>query len=161
MILDLSMQRAAQRIKGVPVKGIGVCVVDSQRCVGEGLSALIESDSGLSLLGHAVCFSTARKLIFSVKPQVVVCDLRIEGGPWPAYFSEPIFSDFGIRRVIFANCADSLLCQQALENGASGFVLKSDTWSIVRKAIFTAAQGGHPSFLRPCLFSPQFPEPVW
>jgi DNA-binding NarL/FixJ family response regulator len=118
---------------------IKVMVVDDHPIVLAGLSALVESDSGLRLV--AAVRSAAEALAVSAEPDIAVLDLQLPDGNgislgatlkqrWPR-----------LRVVVFTMHADDQSVIRSLGAGLDGYLLKDSDPDDVLAAIHSAARG--------------------
>ncbi|MDT5042476.1 MAG: hypothetical protein QOE51_3461 [Actinoplanes sp.] len=118
---------------------IRVLVVDDHPIVLSGLSALVESDRDLELVGAAR--SVAEALALSTEPGVALLDLNLPDGDgislgatlkqrWPR-----------LRVVVFTMHADDQFVVRSLGSGLDGYLLKDSDPDDVLAAIHTAARG--------------------
>jgi DNA-binding NarL/FixJ family response regulator len=123
---------------------IRVLVVDDQAVVRMGLATLIGSEEGLDLVGEAGDGRAGLSMIRAMRPDVVLCDIRM-----------PVLDGLALLREV---AADSSLADvrvvmlttfeldeyvfDALRLGASGFLLKDTDPAALLDAIRVVADGG-------------------
>jgi DNA-binding NarL/FixJ family response regulator len=118
---------------------IRVIVVDDHPIVLAGLTALVESDPGLSLVGSARSVADAATL--AAEPDIALLDLHLPDGDgitlgamlkrrWP-----------GVRVVVFTMHADDRSVIRSLGSGLDGYLLKDSDPEDVLAAIHSAARG--------------------
>lgn len=118
---------------------IRVVVVDDHPIVLAGLTALVESDPELSLVGAARSVSEARALV--AEPDIALLDLHLPDGDgislgatlkqrWPR-----------VRVVVFTMHADDRSVIRSLGSGLDGYLLKDSDPEDVLAAIHSAARG--------------------
>ncbi len=118
-----------------------VVVVDDHPIVRAGVCALLDSEQDLEVVGQANDAVAAVKLVQETHPDVVIMDL-----------SMPTVSGFeGIRRVLDVSPATRIVVLtmhederyffQALEAGASGYLVKGSPPSEIHTAIRAVVQG--------------------
>jgi DNA-binding NarL/FixJ family response regulator len=116
-----------------------VLVVDDHPVVLSGLSALVESEPGLELVGTAT--SVAEALAVPDRADVAVVDLRLPDGDgielgmalkdrWP-----------GVRVVVLTMHADDDAVMRSLGSGLDGYLLKDSDPEAVLAAVHSAARG--------------------
>ena len=123
---------------------IGVLIVDDQRLLREGLRTLLELHADIRVVGEAGDGIVAEELVGSLAPQVVLMDLRMprrDGveatrrmtARWP---DRPV--------LVLTTYDDDDLVFQAIEAGASGYLLKDVGSDTLAEAIRAAGRGESP-----------------
>ncbi len=125
----------------VPVR---VAIVDDQELVRMGLRTLIGSQAGLELVGEAADGREGLRLIRSRKPRVVLCDIRMPGVDGLALLREVTAdADLADVRVVMLTTFElDEYVFEALQHGASGFLLKDAEPTSLLDAIRVVADGG-------------------
>ena len=125
------------------VKPTRVLIVEDHQVVADGLSALLNTQSDMKVVGHAGSVAESAERAAELQPDVVLLDFRLTDGTGADAAA-------AIRRVapqakhIFLTREDSDVARfAALESGASGFIHKSKAASEVVDAIRTVASGGN------------------
>lgn len=121
---------------------IGVLIVDDHPVVRTGLRAVFGSRAGLEILGEAATGEEAVILTEHLRPDVVLCDLRLGTG------MDGVATTAALRRLspapavliltTFDRDADIL---RAIEAGAAGYLLKDVSPDTIVEAIHGAARG--------------------
>lgn len=120
---------------------IRVVVVDDHPVVLAGLTALIEADPTMTVVGSAASARDTESLALEVKPDVCVLDLQLPDGDgislgvalkrrWP-----------GTRVLVLTMASDPGAVIRSLGAGLDGYLLKDSDPSELRTAIHAAAQG--------------------
>jgi DNA-binding NarL/FixJ family response regulator len=130
-------------VTGRPARDIRVLIADDEALVRAGLTMLIDSAPGLSVVGEASDGIQAVRQARAVKPDVVLMDIRM-----------PVMSGLEATKVILDGSQDLLPrilivttfdedehVFEALRSGASGFVLKDTPPEKLLEAIATVAAG--------------------
>ncbi|MBC2903702.1 LuxR C-terminal-related transcriptional regulator [Streptomyces cupreus] len=107
---------------------IRVVLCDEQRLVRAGLRSILDSETGITVVGEVDRIADAMGMVRRLNPAVVVMDvnsLRYEGGTAVREFAE-MRSDQPGGVVVLAAAGDTDLVTQALLAGARGFLLKED-----------------------------------
>ncbi len=123
---------------------ITVALVDDQELVRLGLRTLIGTDPGLQLVGEAVDGHDGLRVIRATRPQVVLCDIRMPGLDGLALLRE-VNADAalaGVRVVMLTTFELDEYVFEALQHGASGFLLKDADPASLLEAIRVVADGG-------------------
>ncbi len=132
-------------------KRISVLLADDHMIVLEGLKMLLGSETGLEVAGEAVTGREAVKLAGKLRPDVVVMDVAMTqlNGLEAARQIRKAFPD---TKVIFLSAyGDAVYVEQAMEAGASGYLLKQTASSLLAEAIRAVHKG------ETC-FSPDLPK---
>jgi DNA-binding NarL/FixJ family response regulator len=123
---------------------VTVVVVDDQELVRMGLRTLIGSEAGLELVGEASDGREGLRLVRSTKPRVVLCDIRMPDVDGLALLrdvtSDPALAD--VRVVMLTTFELDEYVFEALQHGASGFLLKDADPTSLLDAIRVVADGG-------------------
>ena len=124
--------------------GTRVLVVDDQAVVRMGLATLINSEQGLELVGEAADGRNGLSMIRALRPDVVLCDIRMPVLDGLALLREvaadPELSD--VRVVMLTTFELDEYVFEALRLGASGFLLKVADPARLLDAIRVVADGG-------------------
>jgi DNA-binding NarL/FixJ family response regulator len=118
-----------------------VLIVDDRRVVVEGLRALLSERPGLEVVGTASSVASAVSSARSNRPDVVLMDFRLPDGTG-AVAAKAIRAEQPLVAVVILSADDSeesLLA--AVEAGACGYLVKTDSVSDVADAIRRAADG--------------------
>lgn len=131
------------------VEPIRVVIADDHAIVRDGLRALINSESGLSVVGEASDGEEALRLAKTLQPDVLVLDLSMPllGG---AEAADRLASECPHVKVIALSMHEERgYVTRFLRSGAAGYVLKRTASSELVHAIRAAASGQH--YLDPSL----------
>ena len=123
---------------------IRVLVVDDQAVVRMGLATLIGSEDGLELVGEAADGRAGLAMIRALRPDVVLCDIRMPVLDGLALLREVAADDAlaDVRVVVLTTFELDEYVFEALRLGASGFLLKDSDPSALLDAIRVVADGG-------------------
>ena len=128
-------------VNGVPVT---VAVVDDQELMRMALRTLIGSEEGLELVGEAAGGRDGLRLIRTLRPRVVLCDIRMPDLDGLALLrevaAEPSLAE--VRVVMLTTFELDEYVFEALRLGASGFLLKDSEPTALLDAIRVVADGG-------------------
>jgi DNA-binding NarL/FixJ family response regulator len=121
---------------------IHVLLVDDQRLMREGLRILLELESGLKVVGEAENGEVALTAYASLKPDVVLMDVRMPGmdGVEATWRLRKQWPD--ARVVILTTFDDDEYIFEGLRAGALGYLLKDVSGSELARAVRTVAAGG-------------------
>jgi two-component system response regulator DevR len=123
------------------MKRTRVLLVDDHEVVRLGLMTLIDDQQDLEVVGEAGTAADAVRKVDSLRPDVVLMDIRIpgEGG---IEATQQITSQFPDTRVVMlTSFADDELVFRAVRAGAAGYVLKQIGNEELLRAIRAAAAG--------------------
>lgn len=121
---------------------IKVLVVDDQPLVREGLSTLLSLRPEIEVVGTAVDGEDAWQKSLDLLPQIVLMDIRMPGtnGVEGTRMIRESLSD--VKVLILTTFNDSEFIFDALEEGASGYLLKDMPTDMIVQAILTVHHGG-------------------
>ena len=103
---------------------IKVMIVDDQSILAEGIKSILETDEGLEVVGLAVDGFDALEKLASVPVDVVLLDIRMPNMNG-VVATQRIKADYPeVKVVILTTFDDSDYILNAINNGASGYVLK-------------------------------------
>jgi DNA-binding NarL/FixJ family response regulator len=120
---------------------IRVLVVDDHALVRTGVRFLLSTVEGIEVVGEAEDGRQAVALVQELKPDVVIMDVALPGMDGLEATREMIaLKSYQPRVVMLSIYGDPGLVQGALENGATGYVLKRWTSELV-DAIVAASKG--------------------
>jgi DNA-binding NarL/FixJ family response regulator len=123
---------------------ITVALVDDQPLVRMGLSALVDSEDDLELVGEAADGRAGLALVRRTHPDVVLCDIRmpvLDGlGLLAEVTADPSLID--VRVIVLTTFELDEYVFEALRSGASGFLLKDAEPARILDAVRVVAGGG-------------------
>ena len=103
---------------------IGVLVVDDQALVRRGFRMILEIESDLRVVGEAADADEAVSLAAELRPDVVLMDVRMPGRNGIAATREILTATPEVRVVMLTTFDMDEYVYEALQAGASGFLLK-------------------------------------
>jgi DNA-binding NarL/FixJ family response regulator len=123
---------------------IRIFVIEDQASYRDSISQLINNEKDLSCDGIFECFESSQKRIMDEKPDIVLMDIKLPGmsGIEGTKIVNCLSPDTAI--IILTIFDDSNLIFSALENGASGYILKDDNPENIICAITEVLNGGAP-----------------
>lgn len=120
---------------------IRVLLADDHRTVREGIRALLEPVLDIEVVGEAGTSGEALEMTARSAPDVVVLDISMPDQSGLSIVSQLATAHPHVRVLILTRHHDPLFVQQALAEGAAGYVLKQSPFSELRRAIGIVAMG--------------------
>ena len=124
-----------------PQRRVRVVIVDDDALVRAALRLILESDSGVTVLGEGADGRSGYDAARSLRPDVVLMDLHMPGtdGVWA---TAQIAADCPDTKVLVLTAFDTdAMVAAALRAGATGFLLKDSAPEIIFRAVHAAADG--------------------
>ena len=124
-----------------PQRRVRVVIVDDDALVRAALRLILESDSGVTVLGEGSDGRSGYDAARSLRPDVVLMDLHMPGtdGVWA---TAQIAADCPDTKVLELTAFDTdAMVAAALRAGATGFLLKDSAPEIIFRAVHAAADG--------------------
>lgn len=124
---------------------IGFCVVDDHEIVHDGLQAMAEREPDLEFLGAATTTNDGASLIARVQPDVAIVDLRIgehSTGSGIDLCRKLAACDTAPAVILFSAYGNTELLSQAIDAGASGYVVKETSVRRLPEILRTVHQTG-------------------
>jgi DNA-binding NarL/FixJ family response regulator len=103
---------------------ITVLLVDDHALVRRGFKRLLEDDDGIVVVAEASDGDEAVRLAVTLKPRVVVMDCAMPGSSGLIATRRILEQERGIAVLMLSMHSEGTLVRQALEAGASGYILK-------------------------------------
>ena len=120
---------------------VRVLVVDDHPVVLAGLSALIEADPSMTVVGTASNVEEAERLEVECEPDVCVVDLQLPDGDGIHLGASLKLRWPGTRALVLTMASDPAAVIRSLGAGLDGYLLKDSDPAELRAAIRSAAQG--------------------
>src|ERR1051326_5741870 len=120
---------------------IRVLVADDQAALREGLALLLETMSGVAVVGQAADGIEAAELAAELTPDVVLMDLNMPRADGIEATSRILAQNPDIRVVVLTTYEDDTSIVGALHAGALGYLTKSATRADIERAVKAAAAG--------------------
>ena len=125
-----------------PDAAIRILIADDHEVVRIGLAALLDAQAGFAVVAQAASGDEAVRLARKHRPDVVVMDIRMPGGSGIDACRAITNELAGTPVVMLTSHADSVSLFDAIDAGASGYVLKRVGSSELVDAVRTVAGGG-------------------
>jgi two-component system, NarL family, response regulator DevR len=125
-----------------PAATIRILIADDHEVVRIGLAALLDAQEGFSVVAQAASGDDAVRLARRHRPDVVIMDIRMPNGSGIDACRAITAELDGTPVVMLTSHADSESLFDAIDAGASGYVLKRVGSSELVNAVRTVATGG-------------------
>ena len=143
---------------------IRVLLVDDHQLMREGLRKILESTSGIEVVGEAEDGRSALAAVAAFRPEVVVMDVAMNGMNGIDATQQVRKDHPAVKVVALSTHADKRYVRNMIRAGAAAYVLKESASEDLLRAVRAAARGEH--YLSPqitgCLLEswsvPQAPE---
>ncbi|NMO53195.1 response regulator transcription factor [Actinoplanes sp. TBRC 11911] len=120
---------------------IRILLVDDHPVVRHGLRGMLESEPDLVVVGEASSGPEGIELAATVRPDIVLMDLRMPGGDGVSATGTMLASVPGVRVVVLTTYESDRDILRAIEAGASGYLLKDASPTELADAVRAAARG--------------------
>ena len=120
---------------------IRVLIADDQAAVREGLALLLDTMSGVTVVGQAADGLEAAELAAELTPDVVLMDLNMPRSDGIEATSRVLAENPDIRVVVLTTYEDDKSIVGALRAGALGYLTKAATRADIERAVKAAAAG--------------------
>ena len=125
-----------------PAAAIRILIADDHEVVRIGLAALLDAQEGFEVVGQAGSGAEAIRLARQHRPDVVVMDIRMPNGSGIEACRAITTELDGAQVIMLTSHADSEALFDAIDAGASGYVLKRVGSSELVDAVRSVASGG-------------------
>jgi NarL family two-component system response regulator LiaR len=126
---------------------ISLLIVDDHKMVRQGLRHLLEAEPDFRVIGEAGDGPAGLRLTESLKPDVLITDLRMEEMDGIEVTRRARLCSPDTRIIVLTMHLEAGLAREALQAGASGYVIKSSAIDELNEAVRSVASGGQ--FLSP------------
>jgi two-component system, NarL family, response regulator NreC len=120
---------------------VKIVLADDHNVVRQGLRALLETESGLTLVGEASDGLEVVPLVEKTQPDVLIVDVRMPGLNGLDVTRQVTQKIPATRVIVLSMYADEAYVVQALKNGASAYVLKESRAADLLEAIREVTAG--------------------
>lgn len=133
---------------------IRILIADDHRLLRAGLKSLLNSETGLEVVGEATCGSEVIELAQTLNPDIVLLDISMPDTDALAT-TRKLLEVSPISKVLMLTMhEDTALMQEYLRVGASGYIIKRAAETELIDAIFAVTRGiiyVHPSLMHAML----------
>ena len=119
-----------------------VVIVDDHFVVRDGLTAALEMEPDIQVVGAAESAAAARELYFSRRPNVVLLDLQLPDTEGCALITELSAADPPARILVFSAYSRDEDLKAVMDAGASGYITKTAPRDELLTALRRVATGG-------------------
>jgi DNA-binding NarL/FixJ family response regulator len=132
----------ATKTQSLPqAKKHSVLLVDDHPIVRQGLALLIDRESDLSVCGEAEGANSAFQAIATLRPDVVVLDISLNGRDGLDVLKEIRTKTTNLPVLILSMHDESIYAERAMRAGANGYIMKQEATEKVLVAIRRILQG--------------------
>jgi len=117
-------------------------LVDDHPIVREGLEIRLNQEPGLLVCGTAADAAQAMALVGSLKPDLVITDLSLEGKPGLELIKDLLHAWPDLPIIVLSIHDEMLWADRVLRAGARGYVMKSQATGQIVHAIHDVLEGG-------------------
>jgi two-component system response regulator DevR len=120
---------------------IKVLIVEDSPLVRAGLRAVLSDENAIEIVGEAATAEEAFKAVESTQPAVVLLDIRLPDGTGIGVCERVRHAFPDVRMLMLSSLDDDRIIQEALNAGASGYLLKENDGPALVSAITRVAAG--------------------
>jgi len=126
---------------------IRLVVIDDHPAIAAAIDAALRGrpELGIELVGSATTTTEGLALVIQLRPDVVVCDLWIDGAPTGldalAALTDPTRRP-PVRVLVLSGLDQPSFLRAAFEGGAAGYLSKGSSVETITETILTVARGG-------------------
>jgi len=136
------MFEAEGKVTSLRTNKVKIVVADDHAMFRQGLIALIAKEPELDIAGQASHGRQAIDVVTRVKPDVVLMDMEMPQMNG-VEATRRILADFPhVKVIMVSNCSDRRVVTQALQAGASGYLLKKSSFEELLTAVRTVVKMG-------------------
>lgn len=128
---------------------IEIVLADDHTIIRQGLVPLFEVEQGMEILAQASNGRDAWDLVESLRPDVAILDISMPEMTGIEVTRRVVDAGFSTRVILLTMHEDPSAVLEALEAGASGYVLKDNSFEELVQAVRTVVAGG--SFVTPSI----------
>jgi two-component system nitrate/nitrite response regulator NarL len=114
---------------------VRIAILDNHALMRAGLRLLIDRNPSMKVVGEAGDLHTGLEIISALDPDIILFDLNVSEQPGSEVISEILKASQQSRLILVTGTIDPSINQQAVENGVTGVVLKTQPPETLIKAI--------------------------
>ncbi len=114
---------------------ISIVILDNHALLRAGLRLLIDRNPSMKVVGEAGDLNSGLEVIARLDPDIILFDINLSEQPSTMIFSEIVRAAPRSRLILVTGTIDPTINQQAVENGITGVVLKTQPPETLIKAI--------------------------
>lgn len=118
-----------------------IFLVDDHPLICKGLEQLINLEDDLQVIGYAVNAETAMQAIRTLKPDLVIVDISLEGKSGIELIRDIKVSFPEVLILVLSMHIDLLFVDRALKAGAMGYISKNEATTVIVQAIRKVLEG--------------------
>lgn len=122
-------------------KPITLVIADDHPVVRDGLSGMFAADPGFEVLGEAADGAEAIQLAQTLRPDVILMDLRMPGMDGLTAITELTRRGIPAKVLVLTTYDTDTYVMPAIEAGATGYLLKDAPRDVLLRAVQAAARG--------------------
>jgi len=126
------------------LNAITVCIVEDLDEVRNGLAAIINMTDGFKVLQSFSTAESALEKLFTLKPDIVIMDIHLPGMTGIECIKQAREKSSTMQFMMFTIYENSDVVFQALEAGATGYLLKNSSASKIIESLRALHQAGSP-----------------
>ncbi|GAB2619313.1 DNA-binding response regulator [Paractinoplanes abujensis] len=120
---------------------IRILLVDDHPVVRHGLRGMLEAEPDLTVIGEASSGAEGVEQAVTLRPDVVLMDLRMPGGDGVTATEQIVARASGVRVMVLTTYESDRDILRAIEAGAGGYLLKDASPTELADAVRAAARG--------------------
>jgi two-component system response regulator NreC len=120
---------------------VNIVIVDDHAVVRQGLRLVLDGQPDLHVIGEAGDLEPGIELVARRRPHVLVLDVNLPAGPSLPALGRFLEAAPGVRIVVLTMQDDVAFAREALQSGASGYVIKEAAAQDLVAAVRDAAAG--------------------
>jgi len=121
--------------------GVRIVLVDDHRILRDGLRMVLEREPDLKVVGEVGDGRNAMECVRREMPDLVVMDLHLPDENGLVWTQRILAERPGTKVLVLSADADLMRVQEALQAGASGYVLKDEAADELVRAVHTVMEG--------------------
>jgi DNA-binding NarL/FixJ family response regulator len=112
-----------------------VVIVDDHPIVRQGIRALLERESDLSVAGEAEALGDALKVIEDSAPDIAIIDIALKGSDGLELIKSIRYTDKELPILVMSMYEEALYAERVLRAGANGYIMKESVNDSIVKAV--------------------------